>query len=81
MAQMRFARFRAAARADRDGAPRGTRRGDDAHHLPVLRYVPLETFATFEREANAMGFTHAAVGPMVRSSYHADRQAHAAGIA
>jgi lipoic acid synthetase len=52
-----------------------------AHHLPVLRYVPLETFATFEREANAMGFTHAAVGPMVRSSYHADRQAHAAGIA
>lgn len=52
-----------------------------AHHLPVLRYVPLETFAMFEREANALGFTHAAVGPMVRSSYHADRQAHAAGVA
>ena len=28
-----------------------------------------------------MGFTHAAVGAMVRSSYHADEQAHAAGLA
>jgi lipoyl synthase len=27
-----------------------------------------------------MGFTHAAVGAMVRSSYHADQQAHAAGV-
>jgi lipoic acid synthetase len=34
----------------------------------------------FEREASAMGFTHAAVGAMVRSSYHADQQAHAAGV-
>jgi len=49
-----------------------------AHHLPVLRYAPPETFATLEREAYAMGFTHAAVGAMVRSSYHADQQAHAA---
>ncbi len=52
-----------------------------AGHLPVLRYVPLETFAMFEREAQTLGFTHAAVGPMVRSSYHADQQAHAAGVA
>ncbi len=52
-----------------------------AGHLPVLRYVPLETFAMFEREAQKLGFTHAAVGPMVRSSYHADQQAHAAGVA
>lgn len=51
-----------------------------AHHLPVLRYVHPDTFAMFEREAYAMGFTHAAVGAMVRSSYHADQQAHAAGI-
>ena len=51
-----------------------------AHHLPVERYVHPETFAMFEREAAAMGFRHAAVGPMVRSSYHADRQAHAAGV-
>ncbi|MGB8517466.1 MAG: lipoyl synthase [Gallionella sp.] len=49
-------------------------------HLPVLRYVPLETFAMFEREAKAMGFDHAACGPMVRSSYFADEQAHHAGV-
>ena len=51
-----------------------------AHHLPVRRYVEPATFAMFEREAYALGFTHAAVGPLVRSSYHADRQAHAAGV-
>ncbi|HQR09875.1 MAG TPA: lipoyl synthase [Casimicrobiaceae bacterium] len=45
-------------------------------HLPVLRYVHPDTFAMFEREAYAMGFRHAAVGALVRSSYHADRQAH-----
>jgi lipoic acid synthetase len=50
-------------------------------HLPVERYVHPDAFATFEREAARLGFTHAAVGPMVRSSYHADRQAHAAGLA
>jgi lipoic acid synthetase len=51
------------------------------HHLPVRRYVHPDTFKMFEREAAAMGFTHAAVGAMVRSSYHADQQAHAAGVA
>jgi len=50
------------------------------HHLPVRRYVHPDTFAMFEREANAMGFTHAAVGAMVRSSYHADEQAQKAGV-
>jgi lipoyl synthase len=50
------------------------------HHLPVLRYVHPDVFAMYEREAYAMGFTHAAVGAMVRSSYHADEQAHAAGV-
>ena len=50
-------------------------------HLPVRRYVHPDTFAMFEREARAMGFTHAAVGALVRSSYHADQQAHAAGVA
>jgi len=50
------------------------------HHLPVRRYVTPETFAMFEREAQALGFGHAAVGPLVRSSYHADAQAHAAGV-
>ena len=51
-----------------------------AHHLPVERYVHPDTFAMFEREAAAMGFRHAAVGPMVRSSYHADQQAQHAGV-
>ena len=50
------------------------------HHLPVRRYVHPDTFASFEREAIAMGFVHAAVGAMVRSSYHADEQAHEAGV-
>ncbi|MEW5863190.1 MAG: lipoyl synthase [Pseudomonadota bacterium] len=51
-----------------------------AHHLPVDRYVPPETFAMFEREAAAMGFRHAAIGPLVRSSYHAEHQAREAGV-
>jgi len=51
------------------------------HHLPVMRYVHPDTFARFEREALAMGFRHAAIGPLVRSSYHADQQAHRAGVA
>ena len=44
-------------------------------HLPVERYVHPDTFAMFEREARTMGFRHAAVGALVRSSYHADKQA------
>lgn len=51
------------------------------HHLPVRRYVHPDTFKMFEAKAYEMGFTHAAVGAMVRSSYHADQQAHAAGVA
>jgi lipoic acid synthetase len=49
-------------------------------HLPVLRYAPLETFTMFEQAAKEMGFDHAACGPMVRSSYFADEQAHQAGV-
>jgi len=44
-------------------------------HLPVRRYVHPDTFKMFETEAYKMGFSHAAVGAMVRSSYHADQQA------
>jgi lipoyl synthase len=51
-----------------------------AHHLPVERYVHPDTFTFFEREARSLGFRNAAIGPLVRSSYHADRQAHAAGL-
>lgn len=49
-------------------------------HLPVRRYVHPDTFKTFEEAAYRMGFSHAAVGPLVRSSYHADQQASKAGI-
>ena len=49
-------------------------------HLPVLRYVEPARFRQFEAEALAMGFRHAACGPLVRSSYHADQQAHDAGV-
>lgn len=45
------------------------------HHLAVQRFVTPERFKAFEKEALAMGFMHAACGPMVRSSYHADQQA------
>ena len=52
-----------------------------AHHLPVARYVEPAVFDAFARQADEMGFMHAACGPLVRSSYHADQQAHAAGVA
>jgi len=47
-------------------------------HIPVRRYVHPDTFKMYEEKAYEMGFSHAAVGAMVRSSYHADQQAHAA---
>ena len=50
------------------------------HHLPVERYVEPAVFSSFEEAARALGFRHAAVGALVRSSYHADRQAEEAGI-
>ena len=49
-------------------------------HLPVLRYVHPDEFRMFEAEASRMGFVNSACGPMVRSSYHADRQAAGAGV-
>ncbi len=45
------------------------------HHLPVERFVPPEQFAEFACVAQEMGFRNVASGPLVRSSYHADRQA------
>src|ERR1044071_1595220 len=51
------------------------------HHLAVERYVAPDGFAFFEEQAALLGFKHAAIGPLVRSSYHADQQAHQAGIA
>jgi len=49
-------------------------------NLPVERYVAPAQFDILAQQARAMGFAHAACGPLVRSSYHADRQAHAAGV-
>jgi len=51
------------------------------HHLPVTRYVHPDIFKMYEDEAKKMGFSGAACGPMVRSSYWADVQAHSAGVA
>jgi lipoyl synthase len=45
------------------------------HHLPVSRYVHPEEFERLRVLGEQLGFSHVASGPMVRSSYHADRQA------
>lgn len=43
-------------------------------HLPVDRFVPPETFAALRERALEMGFRYCESGPLVRSSYHAERQ-------
>ena len=50
-----------------------------AHHHPVLRYWTPEEFKAIEELGYRIGFQHVASGPLVRSSYHADQMAHAAG--
>ena len=52
-----------------------------AGHLPVRRFVHPDVFGEYQAAARRMGFSHAACGPLVRSSYHADLQAQAAGMA
>jgi lipoyl synthase len=49
-------------------------------NLPVRRYVTPKAFDALAEQARRMGFKHAACGPLVRSSYHADQQAQAAGL-
>jgi len=49
------------------------------HHHPVLRYWTPEEFDALARHGDGLGFEHVASGPLVRSSYHADEMAHAAG--
>jgi len=46
-------------------------------HLPIVRYVPPEEFASLREAGMQMGFNHVEAGPLVRSSYHAD-DSHAA---
>ncbi len=48
------------------------------NHLPVERYVHPDEFEELREFGDQLGFKHVASGPMVRSSYHADVQAHAA---
>jgi lipoic acid synthetase len=50
------------------------------HHHPVMRYWTPEEFEEIERAGYELGFSHVASGPLVRSSYHADRMAHEAGV-
>ncbi len=51
-----------------------------AHHLPVARYVEPAVFENYAAAAHELGFAHAACGPLVRSSYHADQQAQEAQV-
>ncbi len=52
-----------------------------ASHHPLMRYWTPEEFKELEDFGYTLGFSHVASGPMVRSSYHADRSAKEAGIA
>lgn len=45
------------------------------YHLPVKRFVTPQQFKTLGAFAKTLGFTQVASGPLVRSSYHADKQA------
>ncbi len=45
------------------------------HHLPVARYAHPDEFERLRVLGEALGFSHVASGPLVRSSYHADQQA------
>ena len=44
-----------------------------AHHLPVARWVRPEEFEAHRRFGLSLGFREVASGPLVRSSYRADR--------
>ena len=58
----------------------GQYRQPTPHHHPVMRYWTPEEFKELETFGNGLGFSHVASGPMVRSSYHADRSAAEAGV-
>ena len=44
-----------------------------AHHLPVVEYIHPDQFQRYKEAALAMGFQHVESGPLVRSSYHAEK--------
>jgi lipoic acid synthetase len=60
---------------DVDGLTLGQYLAPSRHHLPVARYVTPAEFEELRIYAEEIGFTHVASGPLVRSSYHADKQA------
>lgn len=49
-------------------------------HMPVARYITPAQFQAFAKIADELGFTNVASGPLVRSSYHADKQAHGESV-
>lgn len=51
------------------------------HHFPVIRYVTPDEFNYLADVAKKMGFSRIASGPLVRSSYHADKQAAGENVA
>jgi lipoic acid synthetase len=51
-----------------------------ASHLPVDRFVHPDEFQEYTEYAESIGFSQAACGPLVRSSYHADKQARGEDI-
>jgi lipoic acid synthetase len=51
-----------------------------AHHHPVMRYWTPDEFDSLAEFGYALGFTHMASGPLVRSSYHADLMAEESGL-
>ena len=51
------------------------------HHLPVERFITPEEFENLGAFARQLGFKNIASGPLVRSSYHADRQAAGEDVA
>src|SRR5256885_1948004 len=46
-------------------------------HLPVARYYDPDEFAELAEIGRGLGFAHVESGPLVRSSYHAKKQADA----
>ena len=52
----------------------------DAKHLPIVRYWHPDEYAAIRALGRRLGFRHVEAGPLVRSSYHAGRQARAASL-
>jgi lipoic acid synthetase len=48
-----------------------------AQHLPVIRWVHPDEFADWKKRGEEKGIRHVESGPLVRSSYHAEKQVHA----